>query len=388
MILRILPLLLLLTVLPVGFIYITRLRGLKSKRRGLLLLVPNAILLILTVFFACNNDMLLRYQEFVAVYLVVLYSITVPEVFYAIFSGLSRISRRVRVRRIGHIAGLIAAGVVFVAFGVAVVSCFTVLRVQRHVYVSKDLPETFNGYKIVHISDLHLGTFGFYPKALRRITTAVNAENADLVAFTGDLVNFDRREIVPFREELARIKARDGVVSVMGNHDYQMYVSQKGCGENAKRVAELQKEQRLAGWRLLLNENMVIRRAKDSIVVIGSENDGTKSFPSRGDLEVATRGIGKGAFKVLLSHDPTQWQQKVLPLTDIQLTLSGHTHAGQFKLFGHSVSELAYKECDGMYFCGTRALLVSSGLGEALMPFRLGAWPTIDVVILKRDKLK
>lgn len=385
MILRILPLLLLLTILPVGFIYITRFRGQTSKRKGLLLLVPNAILVILAVFLACNNEMLLRHQGFVAAFLIVLYSITVPEAFYAIVSGLFRISKRARVRKAGHIAGVVAAGVVFVAFCVAVVSCFTVLVVRRHVYVSKDLPEAFDGHKIVHISDLHLGTFEFYPKALRRIITDVNAENADLVAFTGDLVNFDWREIVPFRDELAGIKARDGVVSVMGNHDYQMYVSQKGRSEDERRVVALQKEQDLAGWRLLLNGNLVVRRAKDSIVVIGSENDGTRSFPSRGDLDVATRGMGKGAFKVLLSHDPTQWQQKVLPLTDIQLTLSGHTHAGQLKLLGHSVSELAYKECDGMYFSGTRALLVSSGLGEALMPFRLGAWPTVDVVILKRD---
>lgn len=343
------------------------------------------ILVILAVFLACNNEMLLRHQGFVAAFLIILYSITVPEAFYAIVSGFFRISKRARVRKAGHIAGVVAACVVFVAFCVAVVSCFTVLVVRRHVYVSKDLPETFDGYKIVHISDLHLGTFEFYPKALRRIITAVNAENADLVAFTGDLVNFDWREIVPFREELAGIKARDGVVSVMGNHDYQMYVSQKGRSEDERRVVALQKEQSLAGWRLLLNGNLVVRRAKDSIVVIGSENDGTRSFPSRGDLDVATQGIGKGAFKVLLSHDPTQWQQKVLPLTDIQLTLSGHTHAGQLKLLGHSVSELVYKECDGMYFSGTRALLVSSGLGEALMPFRLGAWPTVDVVILKRD---
>ncbi len=385
MILRILPLLLLLTILPVGFIYITRFRGQTSKRKGLLLLVPNAILVILAVFLACNNEMLLRHQGFVAAYLIILYSITVPEAFYAIVSGLFRISKRARVRKAGHVAGLVAAVVVFVAFCVAVVSCFTVLVVRRHVFVSKDLPEAFDGYRIVHISDLHLGTFEFYPKALRRIISVVNAENADLVAFTGDLVNFDWHEIVPFRGELAGIKARDGVVSVMGNHDYQMYVSQKGGGEDEKRVVALQKEQSLAGWRLLLNGSLVVRRARDSIVVIGSENEGTRSFPSRGDLDVATRGIGKGAFKVLLSHDPTQWQQKVLPLTDIQLTLSGHTHAGQLKLLGHSVSELAYKECDGMYFSGTRALLVSSGLGEALMPFRLGAWPTVDVVILKRD---
>lgn len=386
MILRIFPLLLLLTIAPIGFIYITRLRWLKNKRVGKLLLVPNALLLILTIFFACNNDLLISCQELIAVYLVVLYSITIPEAFYAIISGLCRLSKLTRVRKTGHILGLVAASVVFIAFCVAVVSCFTVLKVRHHVFLSKDLPEAFDGYKIVHITDLHLGTFSFYPKALRRIVTVVNSENADLIAFTGDLVNFDRREIIPFRKELARMKARDGVVSVMGNHDYQNYVVQKDSCENAKRIAELQNEQRWAGWRLLLNENMVVRRAKDSIVVIGSENDGTKSFPSRGDLGVAMRGIGKGAFKVLLTHDPTQWQQKVLPLTDIQLTLSGHTHAGQFKVFGHSVSEFAYKECDGMYFCGTRALFVGSGLGEALMPFRLGAWPTIDVVILKRDR--
>ena len=109
-----------------------------------------------------------------------------------------------------------------------------------------------------------------------------------------------------------------------------------------------------------------------------------KPFPTRGNLNAAQKGLHTSCFKVLLTHDPSQWRKKVLPLTDIQLTLSGHTHAGQIKLLGHSVSEIKYKEWNGMYYEGNRALMISSGVGEALVPFRLGAWPNIDVVVLKR----
>ena len=143
-------------------------------------------------------------------------------------------------------------------------------------------------------------------------------------------------------------------------------------------------------WDLLLNEHRIIRQGRDSIALVGVENDGKPPFPERGDLKKALAGIpgyGQGndsthMFKVLLSHDPTHWRRKVLPQTDIQLTLSGHTHGMQFMLFGWSPSKFFYPEWKYMYHEGERGLYVSLGIGGALIPFRFGAWPEINVITL------
>ncbi len=387
MILRLVPILLLLLTLPVMAIYRMFFKG-KTLLQKMCLLAPNIILLILALYFASNDSIINKNAEAIAVYLVIVFCITMPEAFFSMIYGCFSRQKKPLTRKIGFIVGFASAIAVLIAFIISVISCFTTPRITTHTFVSKDLPQSFDGYKIVHLSDLHLGTFKHYPRALHNIVAKVNAEKADLIAFTGDLVNYDSNEINDFRQDLSKLKAKDGVVSVMGNHDYLMYVDFQGDSANYNHIRHLQNEQKNAGWRLLLNENIQIRRRNDSIYVIGSENDGEKPYPSRGNLPVATKNISKGNFCILLTHDPSQWRKKVLPLTDIQLTLSGHTHAGQLKIFGHSVSEIKYKEWEGIYYEGKRALLVSPGVGEALMPFRLGAWPRIDVIVLKREAIK
>ncbi len=387
MILRIVPILLLLLTLPVMAIYRMFFKE-KTLLQKVCLFAPNIILIALALFFAANDCAINKNSEAVAIYLVIVFCITLPEAFFSLSYGCFSRPPKPLTRKTGFIVGFASAIAVLIAFVVSVISCFTTPRITTHTFASKDLPLSFDGYKIVHLSDLHLGTFRHYPRALHSIVAKVNAEKADLIAFTGDLVNYDSNEINDFRQELSKLKAKDGVISVMGNHDYLMYVSFQDDSANSNHIRHLQNEQKNAGWRLLLNENVSIHRGYDSIYVIGSENDGEKPYPSRGNLPVATKGISKGNFCILLTHDPSQWRKKVLPLTDIQLTLSGHTHAGQLKILGHSISEFKYKEWDGMYYEGKRALLVSPGVGEALMPFRLGAWPNIDVIVLKRETIK
>lgn len=381
MILRISLLLLLLLTLPAAYIY----RHTKSRAWRVVLIMPNALLLAATAYLACSDHRINENAPFVAVYLVALLGITLPEALYTIFAAAGSLFKRRAARRIGKVVGGAAAAVAVGVLAVAVATCFRPPRVNRHEFASPTLPQAFDGYKIVQVSDLHLGTFVFHPMSVSRIVSTVNSENADLVAFTGDLVNFDGNEIAPFRKDLAAIRARDGVVAVMGNHDYLMYVKFKGDPGNARHIAALQDEERAAGWKLLLNSHTTVRRGNDSIVVAGSENDGKKPFPSRGDLKKALQGTEKGSFKLLLTHDPSQWRREVLPHTDIQLTLSGHTHAGQVKILGHSPSEIAYKEWNGLYYSGGRAIHVSSGLGEALVPLRLGAEPCIDVITLRKS---
>ena len=387
MILRIVPILLLLLTLPVISIYKMFFKG-KTKLQKACLFAPNFILIALALYFASDNNLISQNAEAIAIYLIVVFCITIPEALFSLIYGCFSRNRNKRIRKIGFSISIATAVAVLFVFTISVISCFTTPRITKYTYASKEIPASFDGYKIVHLSDLHLGTFKLYPRALHNIVEKVNAEKADLIAFTGDLVNYDSNEINDFRQELSKLKAKDGVVSVMGNHDYLMYVNFQGDSANSKHIRYLQNGQTNAGWRLLLNENIPIHRGNDSIYVIGSENDGEKPYPSRGNLSVATKGISKGNFCVLLTHDPSQWRKKVLPLTDIQLTLSGHTHAGQIKIFGHSVSEFKYKEWDGIYYEDERALLVSPGVGEALMPFRLGAWPNIDVIVLKRETIK
>lgn len=383
MILRITPILLLLLILPAWVIYRMHFKNSKTWKK-ILLLAPNAILCLLTIYYALHDNVINKNAEAIAIFLIIVFAITIPEAMFSVVCGCFRLSSNRNIRKMGLITGFVVAVLFdFLVFS-SVISCFKPPLVTKYCFISNDLPKAFDGYKIVHLSDLHVGTFKLYPQAMRNIVRKINAEKADLIAFTGDLVNFDSDEIRYFRKELSEFKAKDGVVSVMGNHDYLMYIDFKNDSANIGHIKNLQTEQKNAGWHLLLNENIPIHRGNDSIYIIGSENDGEKPFPSRGNLNAAQKGLPKSCFKVLLTHDPSQWRKKVLPLTDIQLTLSGHTHAGQIKLLGHSVSEIKYKEWNGMYYEGNRALLISSGVGEALVPFRLGAWPNIDVVVLKR----
>lgn len=243
------------------------------------------------------------------------------------------------------------------------------------------LPKTFEGYTIVHISDWHLGTYRPHPQTIQKEIELANAADADAIVFTGDIVNGSPVELEPFREMLSTLKAKDGVFSIMGNHDYCMYGSDHSPEGIRRNIAAIQEMERSFGWKLLLNENQLITRGTNTLAIIGVENEGTPPFPQYADLDRAQSGTDGAAFKILLSHDPTHWRKSVLPDTDIDLTLSGHTHAMQFKLFGFSPSRLAYKEWGGIYEEGQRKLYVSTGSGGNVA-FRFGAWPEITKITL------
>ncbi len=246
------------------------------------------------------------------------------------------------------------------------------------------LPVSYDGYRIVQLSDLHIGTYRFDPRVVDRIVERVNALNPDLIVFTGDLVNRRPEELEPFIPALSRLSARDGVVSIMGNHDYCVYGSYSTQRDRVEAIHRLQSMQRDSlGWRLLLNENMTIGRDGEQIVVAGVENAG-KGFVDHADLRRAISNVDREGFTIMLSHDPCHWRSEILPDTEIQLTLSGHTHAMQFKVGPLSPSRLLYKEWNGIYRNGDRVLHVNPGTGSNV-PFRLGAWPEINLLTLKRE---
>lgn len=290
----------------------------------------------------------------------------------------------------GWKVGLGAAAVLLTALLYGFIFGWRRIVVRTATCRSRLLPDDFDGYRIVHLSDLHIGTFLRNPAFIDSLADAVNGQHPDMVVFTGDLVNVSAIELLPFRKTLSAISAPDGVYSVMGNHDYCMYAQDCTHRVHGRSITVAERDRMLLqymedkmGWRMLMNENVVIKRGKSSIAVVGVENIGKPPFKSFGNLAKALTGLPEGMFKILLSHDPTHWRCGVLNKTDIALTLSGHTHAGQVRLGRFSPAKWAYNEWGGSYVEGNSMLHVSPGIGGTV-PFRFGAWPEINVVVLKK----
>lgn len=261
--------------------------------------------------------------------------------------------------------------------------------VRRAECFSPLLPKAFDGYRVLQLSDIHIGTFLQNQKFIHRLVDCVNAQKPDIIVFTGDLVNVSANEVIPFMKTLNKMHATDGIFSVMGNHDYCEYGEDKSVGNIIRNQNILQYMEEKIGWKLLNNQNVTISRGegqgKSAIYLIGVENISRPPFPNYGDLKRAMEGLEKGTFKILLSHDPSHWRRGVLHQTDIALTLSGHTHAGQVKIGKFSPAKWAYNEWGGKYTEGGSMLYVSLGIGGTV-PFRFGAWPEINVITLRRKE--
>jgi len=256
------------------------------------------------------------------------------------------------------------------------------LVVKEQTLYFKNLPTEFDGYRVVQLSDLHIGTYGEDTTFVARVVNEVMAQNPDLIVYTGDLVNSDAAEVDPFIPLLSSLSAPDGVLSIFGNHDYCYYNHHHQIEVIRKEQEALKAKEREMGWQLLLNEHRVIRRDSTCIAVVGVENVGKPPFPHDGDLPKAMAGLADSTFVILLSHDPSHWRMEVLSETDIPLMLSGHTHAMQFRIGSITPVRLKYPEWGGLYEEDGQQLFVSTGVGGGI-PFRFGAWPEICVLTLK-----
>ena len=346
--------------------------------------LPGAFMFVYTIILATQRDFAPRSMLVLDIYLLLLGVMVAPKFVYAACSFLGWAHCRFWRQRNnwGNLVGFVLALAVVGTVVYGGTAGFNRLEVRHVEFASPDLPEAFDGYKIVHFSDLHAGTYGAsHASVLRRGIDSINAQGADIVAFTGDLQNMEPRELRPFAALLSGIRARDGIFSVLGNHDYAAYIDATD-DVKAANERELQEMERSFGWELLNNTNRVIRRGGDSIVVAGMENDGRPPHPQRGDISRALAGTRAGAFVVMLEHDPSAWRRVILPKSGAQLTLSGHTHAGQLEAFGWSPAALSYDEWGGLYYVGRRAIHVSRGMG-GFIPFRLGAWNEVTVITLK-----
>lgn len=258
----------------------------------------------------------------------------------------------------------------------------------------ENLPESFHNYRIVQISDLHLGTYGTDTGFIDEMVARVNSLNPDLIVFTGDIVNQTASELKPFINTLSRLSAPDGVMSILGNHDYGDYYDWDSDKEKEQNLQQLLDMHIEMGWEPLTNSSEVIRgkdNASDSIVIIGVENWGDPPFPRKGNLIEAYPTPGDSAVKVLLTHNPVHWTHEVAPCDsmNIALTLSGHTHAMQMELFGFSPAAFRYPGCwAGCVRCadGKRTLYVNIGIGTVGLPMRIGATPEITVINLKKPR--
>jgi predicted MPP superfamily phosphohydrolase len=249
---------------------------------------------------------------------------------------------------------------------------------------SKDIPQAFDGYRIVQIADIHTGSWGTDTLPMQRAVNLINSLQPDLIVFTGDLVNNLASELDAFIPIFSRLKAKHGVYSVLGNHDYSTYIKWEHPDQQEAELDSLKAKQAQMGWELLNNRHVKLYQQEDSIALIGVENSGRPPFPDHARLNEASTGT-EGMFKILLSHDPSHWRREVLPKTDIQLMLAGHTHNMQTSLFGLSPAAFAYPEHSGLYEENGQMLYVNIGLGHLLYPMRLGAWPEITVLTLHKE---
>ena len=304
-----------------------------------------------------------------------------------IFSGfkIKKIKRSKILLKTSLILGLI----VFISLFFAIFFSNDLFRIKKQTVYFTNLPASFDGKKIAVFSDIHLGNTVFKSTVEHGIKLMLD-EKPDIIFFTGDLVSFKSSEAIEFTGILKQVKAPLGVYSILGNHDYGDYAYWNSVEDKLKDMDELKEINKNAGWNLLLNENKLIGISNDTIAILGVENWGNiHRFTRRGDISKAYKGTEKAHFKILLSHDPSHWKAEVLPkLKDIDLTFSGHTHAFQFGYeigkYKWSPSKYIYEYWYGLYNIGNQYLYVNRGFGTVGLLGRLGMFPEITIIELKK----
>ncbi len=315
-------------------------------------------------------------------------SIYIPKIIFFIFDVFSRLPFLWRHRRwtwmswLGFILGiLVCAGM----WWGALINRFQIQVRDQEIRI-EGLPASFDGMRVAQISDLHLGTYMGNTDFVAKLVTEVNSLKPDMIIFTGDLVNRRSEEARPYIEILSALNAPMGVYSIMGNHDYGDYYEWPSEADHKKDVERIKKYQADMGWQMLNNSHVWLRQDSDSIALIGVENVGDPPFHTYGNLSAAYPNISDDNVKILLSHNPAHWERDIEghENTNVQLTLSGHTHAMQMEVLGLSPAAWRYRTWGGLYQDEPgHQLYVNIGAGEVGFPARIGATPEITLFTLK-----
>lgn len=362
-----------------------------------LAVVSSLVLALLFILVICmpkrtgDNEALLGLMWCLFAYM----SVYIPKYVFIIIdflANLPRIFHRKRIKSLSR-AGLALALFSFCWMWWSAMVTPRQLDVRQVEVEIPDLPESFDGYRIVQISDLHTGTYGNDTSIVSNLVDRINSLDADLIVFTGDIVNRKSTELIPFTRTFSRLRGKEGSpLSILGNHDYGDYYNWPDSAAWRDNISLLKQLQKNMGWRMLNNDSYVLRRSQsDSIVMIGVENVGDAPFRTYGDLDAAYHGdLNDDAVKILLSHNPAHWVNDIAqsPDKNIALTLSGHTHAMQTRVFGFSPAMFRYPTWGGLYKDEDKAhqLYVNIGIGEVGFPARLGATPEITVLTLHRSR--
>ena len=378
-VLRFIFYLLLLLLLPDFVIWFNHTRQSEGVWRTVSLVAPTVLAIVCMIMILCQ----VRVMWLMQFTFLLLICVAVPKLVFVTVAGLGKLVAWNQ----PAVQGIFCRAGIVLAIAAALVQMYGAAFGWRRLQVDKPdikvagVPANFKGYRVVQVSDLHVGTYGTDMRYVQRLVDSVNLCQPDLIVFTGDLINTDPEEIIPFVRTLSKLRATDGVLSVLGNHDYCIYSNTKPAAERAmavKRVVELQKRM---GWRVLLNENERIARGGDTLYVAGVENIGKPPFPAVGNLQKAVQGAPDDACIILLSHDPWHWKHGVVGDKRIALTLSGHTHALQMQVGRFSPAQWIIPEWGGLYRQGNQQLYVSTGVGGSV-PYRLGAWPKVELIVL------
>lgn len=362
-------------------------------RRRLLLWLPAMVVIAYSAYLTLLPNFLPENPVLEDIWFVVMAFGAVPQFVFAFFSFVGGQCRRLMhgIKNWGNLLGMAMAIIAFFSFIYGFTIGFRKMEVKRLNLYVPNLPKAFDGYRIVQFSDIHVGSYyGWRSSLPKRDVDSIMAQHADLICFTGDLQNVQPAEIEKYKRLLSTLHAKDGVVSVLGNHDYTYYMDVDDPKEIARIEQQVQQDERDMGWRLLNNEHITLRRGGDSIFVAGTEN---YDKPKRTHVAKALYGIKPGQFVLMLQHIPTQWEEtwpsrinkmhgsRDTVLVSPQLTLSGHTHAGQISLLGLRPTLFAPFDY-GLYEREGCQLYTTSGLGGTV-PIRIGATAEIVVITLR-----
>lgn len=319
-------------------------------------------------------------------------SVYVPKLLFVVFDLVSAIPLLLRRKRwswLSYVGGGLSVLLFVGMWWGALVNRYRMQVREVEVEIA-GLPEVFDGYRLVQFSDLHVGTYGTDTTYVSKVVDKINSLDGDLVVFTGDIVNRRTSELPPFVRPLSRLRAKDGVYSILGNHDYGDYSEWPSDEYKARNMVMMDSLQAAMGWRLLRNEHCMLRAGNDSIALIGVENVGDPPFTVYGSLPDSYPSLNDDVTKLLLTHNPAHWCTDIADndSVNVALALSGHTHAMQIEMFGLSPAAWRYDTWGGLYedSKSTHKLYVNIGMGTVALPMRFGATPEITVITLRRGK--